>query len=158
MKRAIALMLALLMLTMSVAACGGKAAPEETTTAASAEGTTTAPVADTTTAAPEETLPPELQDTLPDVKFTGETFKVLIREESKYEMTSEEITGDLVAHEHGDLLQKLTEILGAGIYVSQNGQLMLNERMVNNVKLCHVSKSFQKGVTQRPSRGRGSGS
>ena len=96
MKRAIALMLALLMLTMSVAACGGKAAPEETTTAASVEGTTTAPVADTTTAAPEETLPPELQDTLPDVKFTGETFKVLIREESKYEMTSEEITGDLV--------------------------------------------------------------
>ena len=97
MKRALSLILALAMLTLSVVACGAKTEdPAATTTAPADEATTTAATEATTTAATEETLPPELADTLPDVNFTGETFKVLIREESKYEMTSEEITGDLV--------------------------------------------------------------
>ena len=94
MKRAISLILALLMLAASAAACGGKAEPVGTT--APATETTTQAATEATTVVTEETLPPELQDTLPDVNFAGETFKVLIRDETKYEMTSTEITGDLV--------------------------------------------------------------
>ena len=96
MKRAISLMLALLMLAASAVACGGKTEDPAVTTADTAQEATTTAATEATTAATEETLPPELADTLPDVTFPGETFKVLIREESKYEMTSEEITGDLV--------------------------------------------------------------
>jgi len=96
MKRALALMLALLMLVTSIAACGAKdTQTDDTTTAAPSAGNDTT-TADTTTAAPAETLPPELQDTLPEVRYDGKTFTTLIRESTKHEMLSEEITGDLV--------------------------------------------------------------
>ena len=97
MKRALSLILALLMLVMAVAACGAK--PDEstdTTTTAAAADTTTSATADTTTAQTEPELPPELRDDIPEVNFNGEAFKVLIREETKHEMTSPEVTGDLV--------------------------------------------------------------
>ena len=96
MKRILSLLLALLMLTASAAACGGKTEDPAATTAPAQDATTAATEA-TTTAAPEETLPPELQDTLPDVRYEGETFTTLLRESTKYEMRSEEITGDLVS-------------------------------------------------------------
>ena len=96
MKKALCLILALLMLTASAAACGGKTEDPAVTTALVADEATSASTEATTEAIPEETVPPELQDTLPDVNFSGETFKVLIRDETKYEMTSAEITGDLV--------------------------------------------------------------
>ena len=96
MKRVLSLILALLMLVMAVAACGGKTEDPAATTTAPAQDATTAATEATTTAAPEETLPPELQDSIPDVQFPGETFKVLIRDETKREMTSLEINGDLV--------------------------------------------------------------
>ena len=97
MKRTLALLLTIAMLAVSVAACGTKDDTSATTTTASAADTTTTAPADTTTSAPEETLPPELQDTLPDVKYEGETFTTLLRESTKYEMKSDEITGDLVS-------------------------------------------------------------
>ncbi|MBQ7321161.1 MAG: extracellular solute-binding protein [Clostridia bacterium] len=96
MKRALSLILAMLMLVMTVAACGAK--PDDST-----DTTTTAPIGDTatttaevTTTMPEETVAPELRDDIPEVNFNGEAFKVLIREETKHEMTSLEVTGDLV--------------------------------------------------------------
>jgi len=90
-------MLALLLLVMTVAACGAKdTQTDDTTTAAPSAGNDTTP-ADTTTAAPAETLPPELQDTLPEVNFNNATFTALLRESTKYEMQSDEITGDLVS-------------------------------------------------------------
>jgi ABC-type glycerol-3-phosphate transport system substrate-binding protein len=96
MKRIFALLLAITMLAASVASCGAKTdTPADTTTAPTAD-TTTAPT-DTATTAPAETLPPELQDTLPDVRYEGETFTALLRESTKYEMQSEEITGDLLS-------------------------------------------------------------
>ena len=97
MKRALALLLTIAMLAISVASCGAKTdTTADSTTASAADATTTAPV-DTTTSAPEEILPHELQDTLPEVRFEGETFTTLLRESTKYEMKSEEITGDLVS-------------------------------------------------------------
>lgn len=97
MKKVLALLLAIAMLAASLASCGTKTdTPTDTTTATAADVTTPSP-ADTTTSAPEETLPPELQDTLPDVRYEGETFTALLRESTKYEMQSEEITGDLLS-------------------------------------------------------------
>lgn len=97
MKRALSLILAMLMLAMAVVSCGAK--PDEsgdtTTTTAAVDAGTTAP-AEATTTAPETTVAPELRDDIPEVNFNGEGFKVLIREETKHEMTSPEITGDLV--------------------------------------------------------------
>ena len=97
MKRALSLILAMLMLVMTVVSCGAK--PDEsgdtTTTTAAVDAGTTAP-AEATTTAPQETVAPELRDDIPEVNFNGESFKVLIREETKHEMTSPEITGDLV--------------------------------------------------------------
>ena len=97
MKRALALLLAIVILATTVASCGNKTdTPADTTTASAPEAGTTAP-ADTTTAAPEETVAPELQDTLPEVRYEGETFTALLRESTKYEMQSEEITGELLS-------------------------------------------------------------
>ena len=96
MKRTLALLLTVAMLAATVVSCGNKNnTPADTTTAAPDAGTT-AP-ADTTTALPEETVAPELQDTLPDVRYDGETFTALLRESTKYEMESGEITGDLLS-------------------------------------------------------------
>lgn len=95
MKRALSLALALWMLVMSAAACGSKDGQTDDTTTTPPVGSDT--TANTETTTPVETLPPELQDTLPDVRFDGETFTTLIRESTKYEMLSDEITGDLVS-------------------------------------------------------------
>ncbi len=97
MKRALSLILATLMLVMTVVSCGAKTDEGDTTTttAASDAGATTT-AADTATTAITETVAPELRDDIPEVNFNGETFKVLIREETKHEMTSAMINGDLV--------------------------------------------------------------
>ena len=108
MKRIFALLLAITMLAVSVASCGAKTdTPADTTTAPTAD-TTTAPT-DTATTAPAETLPPELQDTLPDTSFNDAVFTTLIREETKYEMQSDEITGDLLSdavHKRNTLVEE----------------------------------------------------
>ena len=96
MKRIFALLLAITMLAASVASCGAKTDTPTDTTTAPVTDATTAPT-DTATTAPAETLPPELQDTLPDVRYEGETFTALLRESTKYEMQSEEITGELLS-------------------------------------------------------------
>ncbi len=95
MKRALSLILAMLMLVMTIVSCGVTPdEPADTTTTATDAGVTNP--ADTTSAAPTEAVAPELRDDIPEVNFNGESFKVLIREETKHEMTSAEITGDLV--------------------------------------------------------------
>ena len=86
-KRLLAMLLAALMLTPAMTACGG------------GEGTeTTADPADT---AAEETQPEEteIRDDLPaDLKFTGETFTILSREDLQWEneMITPELSGDIV--------------------------------------------------------------
>lgn len=83
----LALLLAALMVTPAMTACGGT------------EGTeSTADTADTTAAEtqPEET---ELKDDLPEgLKFTGETYTILSREDLQWEneMVTPELTGDIV--------------------------------------------------------------
>jgi ABC-type glycerol-3-phosphate transport system substrate-binding protein len=116
MKRALSLILAMLMLVMTVVSCGKTAEEGDiTTTAATDVGTTAATEA--TTTAPEETVAPELRDDIPEVNFNGESFKVLIREETKHEMTSPEITGDLVGDAVYNREVTVEERLGVNIDV-----------------------------------------
>lgn len=86
-KKLLALLLAVLMLVPAMTACGG------------GENTETAPAAGET--APDETeqTETELRDDLPDgLKFTGETFTILSREDLQWEneMVTPELTGDIV--------------------------------------------------------------
>ena len=50
-----------------------------------------------------------------------------------------QITGQLVAHEHGDLVEQLAEILGARLFVTHDCKLMCDKRMVDQMKLSHDS-------------------
>ncbi|MBO7177339.1 MAG: hypothetical protein J6W14_08170, partial [Clostridia bacterium] len=116
MKRTLSLILAMLMLVMTVISCGKTAEEGDvTTTAATDVGTSAATEA--TTTAPEETVAPELRDDIPEVNFNGEAFKVLIREETKHEMTSAEITGDLVGDAVYNREVAVEERLGVAIDV-----------------------------------------
>ena len=44
------------------------------------------------------------------------------------------ISGEFVAHEHCDLGEKFAEVLGTGILISHNAELMLDERVVHFMK------------------------
>ena len=48
-----------------------------------------------------------------------------------------EVAGDLIAHEHRDLVEQLAEILRAGLLAAHDGQLVCDQRMVDNVKSTH---------------------
>ena len=48
-----------------------------------------------------------------------------------------EITGGLVALQRGDFGDDLAELLHAGILVPQDGQLMLQQRMIQHMYLFH---------------------
>ena len=50
-----------------------------------------------------------------------------------------EIPRDLIPHQHRDLVKQLAKILGGGVDLSHNGQLVLNERVVDQVKCAHIS-------------------
>ncbi len=91
MKKLISLFLALLMIIPAVISC---AEPPSEPNDTDAPAATTVQQNETTTAP--ETLPPELQDTLPDVKFTGETFTALVRESTSREFFVEDSTGESV--------------------------------------------------------------
>ena len=47
------------------------------------------------------------------------------------------VAGQLISHKHCDLIKKLAEILGASLFVSHNGELVRDQRMVYYVKLAH---------------------
>lgn len=116
MKRIISTTLALLMLLMTFAACGAKDTQTDGTTTAATGGENTTAPADTTTA-PVETLPPELTDSIPEVNFNGATFSALIREETKHELFSEDINGDLVNDAVFERNMAVEERLGVTIEV-----------------------------------------
>ena len=48
-----------------------------------------------------------------------------------------QIAGRLIAHEHGDLRDELAEFFDAGALVAEDGQLMLNQRVVENTYFAH---------------------
>lgn len=48
------------------------------------------------------------------------------------------VTGDFICHERGQLVEQHTEILCAGVFVPHEGELVLNERMVDNDNVLHV--------------------
>ncbi len=48
------------------------------------------------------------------------------------------IPGGLIAHQHCDLGDDLAEFLHAGLLIAQDGQLMLNKRMVEYAYFAHV--------------------
>ena len=49
------------------------------------------------------------------------------------------VAGSLVAHEHRDLLNQLAELLGTGVLVPQQGYLVLNQRVVANDNVTHIT-------------------
>ena len=53
-----------------------------------------------------------------------------------------QIAGGLKAHQHGDLRNQLPEDLDAGALVAQDGQLVLDQGMVEYAYFAHDSFSF----------------
>ena len=53
------------------------------------------------------------------------------------------VAGELIAHQHRDFLQKNTEILGRTRFFPHKGELMLHERMINNVEVGIAGIGFQ---------------
>ena len=47
------------------------------------------------------------------------------------------VAGRLIAHQHGDLVNQLAEFLRAGVLVPQEGDLVLDQRMVHNKRFQH---------------------
>ena len=52
------------------------------------------------------------------------------------------IPGGFIAHKGGDLGNDLPELLGAGALIPQDGELVLQQRVVQNVYLFHVHGIF----------------
>ena len=53
-----------------------------------------------------------------------------------------QVTGDLVHHQHADFFQQFPEFLGAGVNIAHQAQLVLNQRMIEDVYLPHGKASF----------------
>jgi hypothetical protein len=53
------------------------------------------------------------------------------------------VAGELIAHQHRDFLQKNAEILGRTRFFPHKGELMLHERMINNVEVGIAGIGFQ---------------
>ena len=53
-----------------------------------------------------------------------------------------EHASDLIAHKHRDLGKKLAKRLGGGVLVSHDGELVLNQRMVHEMKNAHDDIPF----------------
>ena len=49
-----------------------------------------------------------------------------------------QVAGGLIAHQGGDLGDDLAEVLDAGVLISQDGELVLEQRVIQNVYLFHV--------------------
>ena len=56
---------------------------------------------------------------------------------------SGQVAGHFIDHQHADFFQQLAEILGAGIFVAHQTNLMLNQRMIKNVYLTHEKSLLQ---------------
>ncbi len=48
------------------------------------------------------------------------------------------VTGRFVTHQRGDLGHDLAEILDARVFVPENGELVLKQRMIQNVNMFHI--------------------
>ena len=55
---------------------------------------------------------------------------------------SGQVASDFVDHQRGDFFQQFAEFLGSRFLLAHDGQLMLNQRMVENVYLTHGDASF----------------
>ena len=60
------------------------------------------------------------------------------------DLLKREVARGLVAHQHGDLGDELAELLDAGVLVAQDGQLVLDQRVVEYAYFAHISISFIK--------------
>ena len=49
-----------------------------------------------------------------------------------------QVPGSFVAHKGGDLGDDLTEVLDAGVFIPEDGQLVLQKRMIKNVYFFHI--------------------
>ena len=48
-----------------------------------------------------------------------------------------QVAGGLIAHQTGNFADQLAEFLNGGLLVAQNGQLMLDQGMIEDVYVCH---------------------
>ena len=60
-----------------------------------------------------------------------------------------QIAGDFVSHQHGDFVQQLAKLLGAGLLIAHQGELMLNQRMIHNMNNRHASSSLAGALKKR---------
>ena len=52
-------------------------------------------------------------------------------------LTGGQAAGGLIAHQTGNFADQLAEFLNGGLLVAQNGQLMLDQGMIEDVYVCH---------------------
>ena len=67
-------------------------------------------------------------------------YKLLIIDELGYlpiEKDDGQVAGGLIAHQTGNFADQLAEFLNGGLLVAQNGQLMLDQGMIEDVYVCH---------------------
>ena len=55
-----------------------------------------------------------------------------------------QVAGHLVHHQHGDLVEQLAELLGAGILAAHDGQLVLDQGMVKDHNFSHECASLRR--------------
>ena len=55
-----------------------------------------------------------------------------------------QVAGHLVHHQHGDLVEQLAELLGAGILAAHDGQLVLDQGMVKDNNFSHECASLRR--------------
>ena len=123
MKRMLALLCAILMLTSTAVACG-KADPVETTAV-----TTTAPAADSTTAAtsPAETEPPKAFDKIPEQNLGGEFHIRYAQADSCYEdFHAETLNGDVKNDSIYQRNSMVEERLGIDVQISWDEITVVN--------------------------------
>ena len=58
------------------------------------------------------------------------------------------VAGRLIAHQHCDLGNQLAKLFGAGVFIAEDRQLMLDQRMIKYRYFTHVNSFFLNHLSQ----------
>ncbi len=112
MKKALSVLLALLILLITAACASPGDKNSETSSADTDAGT-----GDNSTSSAETTIPENEIDNLGNVNFSGASYDILTRKSTSYEIKSDEISGDLVADAVHDRNVAVEERFGVNINI-----------------------------------------
>ena len=75
--------------------------------------------------------------------FAGKSRR-LHRSDRGFNMTvrKRQITREFVAHQHGDFMQQLTKHVGTRLFLTHDGEFVLNQRMINDMKSRETGVGF----------------